>query len=148
MRITFPASLLILLLLFNACGKSQEETGNSKSAEDSTSEQSTIKADTMPEIEPPEPGLPPGTIRLKAEVLKIENVKDEPAIVYDIKALQTLGIGSSTPPVATGDTLRFISSKKSTKLTEGEEITCTLKHQQVLEKFKDTTPSWQLQQLN
>ncbi|MDZ7657838.1 hypothetical protein [Fodinibius sp.] len=89
------STILSLLIVITACTPSKKDdlsSKNDKSHTDSLIIQS--RNDTMG-VQPPAPSLPPGTVKIKANIEKIKKLRDEVAVYITVS--QVLQRGSSTP---------------------------------------------------
>lgn len=122
--------ILLLSLFFNACGSSNKQAKNTGTSSDSI----TNKTDSMPQPPHPDPGLSPGFAKINATILSkadIKNSKTEQLMV--LKVHQVLEYGSSTPALASNDSLKISINKEQLADNElvpsGQHLTLLIYHQ-------------------
>lgn len=137
--------VLVLFLTTFSCGSSGKK-GVQKNSPDSV-RQSITSQDSMPEVTPPRPDLPPNSIRVKGKLLKIYVSENDGIASIELRVLQILGVGSATPLVAPQDTLRIRVTALPDTLNRGSEFIGILSHRQVMiQQQKKSTP-WQLERI-
>lgn len=134
--------LLVLFLTTFSCGSSGEKEGQ-KNNPDSV-KQSITSQDSMPEVTPPRPDLPPNSIRIKGKLLKIHTSRNDEIASIELRILQILGVGSATPVVAPHDTLRIKTFTLPGTLSEGIELIGVISHHQIISQEENEATPWQL----
>lgn len=132
-------TLAITLTLSCASSETNTEKQNSQKADTNITAQSQ---DTVPQ--PPQPDLSPGTARIKGHAITIrEPEQAENMYRIAIKIIEVMGYGSSTPPIATGDTLTIGSYTLPEDFETGKKFVSIISYRQIMAGTEDT-PFWLL----
>ncbi len=130
------AFIYIITLLFITYGCNSSEENIKKNVLDSTKNRSMVD-DTMPEVPIPPPAPAPGTAHIEAKIVSIQepNINNE-LFVIQLKLLQVLGYGSSTPAVNVNDTLSVTASKLPKGFKVEKEFDLVIINEQIIGENK------------
>ncbi|WP_445665749.1 hypothetical protein [Fodinibius sp. AD559] len=96
-------TIFSFLILITACAPSKDDVSKKTEKKDTDSVITKSHKDTM-RVQPPAPSLSPGTVKIKANIEKIEKDGDETTIY--ISVAQILQRGPSTPSLPKGKTVK------------------------------------------
>lgn len=140
------ASFLVVLLLFSACGSSQEksEKNNTDTSEDTVSVSDEMRKDTIPSAPLPEPAMPPGQAKLQGKITEIADPDSLENDLIKICVREVLKYGPSTQPIVVNDTLVIHTNLKTIgrKIDKNEEITAVI--QQNISTETSAVSTWSL----
>jgi hypothetical protein len=143
----YSVSIYILILLFItfSCGTSTKKM--IKKNRKYILSQSDTSGNLIP-IPPPVPADSShwaGNTRFIGRILSIQPAKKDYSVIYSIKILNMLNLGSSAPAIAAGDTVQVLSMGKPPKMGKGARGICTLYARLFLAyKYKAKAPKWEL----
>jgi hypothetical protein len=144
---SYIAIVITSILLISSCGSSEESKNNQhRSTVDSiekTENMSDAKADTIPNPEPPGPGLAPGQAEVKGEILEIIEEKEKDKIMIRIQIQEVLEYGRNTSPIAADDILTVPFRKTEYNLKAGQQITIVLQ-QNIMSAENAPISDWSL----
>jgi hypothetical protein len=129
-----------------SCGSSRNDAAWDKNHESAdTAQISRMQPDTIPDMPPPPGPTPaPGTLKLQGKIIKIHSDGKNNSTIYEIKVLKTLGIGAGTPSVVRNDTIKVVSSKKSSEITGKMNVVCLIRQRRSMAQSQDSAPAWQM----
>lgn len=148
MSLTAKIKITILLLFVGGIGlyfTKITRTNNLKHPE-------PVMNDTIPAR--PEPGLSPGTAKVRAEITGVDTTKTG-KYVLNLEIKEILGYGSSTPPLATGQTMSidaagfFVSSNQSKRsIKPGKKVIALIRYTQSMQMgTNEKTLPWSLAEI-
>lgn len=104
--------------------------------------------DTLPLPAPEQNRLAPGSAKIKANIVKLDDSTGMPILVLTI--LETLGYGSATPPLASGREITVEADSyfknypdQQPKVAACDTFTVVIRHLPTLHK-DDSSPDWSL----
>lgn len=104
--------------------------------------------DTIPIPPPSRSELAPGTAKIRAVVLRLNQTSGMSILAMEIT--EALGYGAATPPLATGREIMVdagsyfkLHPKQADTLKAGTELTAVIRHRPTLD-MEDAPPGWSL----
>lgn len=140
----YPVVICTAVLFFNlfSCGSSHDKRTD-KTAADTVSQDTASRADTL-SIPLSDPAPAPGMVQIRAHIVATDSAGPGSEVRYRLRVLNILAVGSGSPPIVKNDTLQVQSSGSLPAAMEHTDITCTIKHRQVLAPRGETPPRWHL----
>lgn len=134
---TFGCIIISLFILAQqGCGSKKNSAKTNGASNYHKTDSSVVHppSDSMPKPVPPPPGLPPGHAMIEGEVIKIVRVGNSTSeSQITIKITDVLGYGSSTPALASEDSIEVrVTNLQQKDIQIGKFVTAVLSYQLML----------------